>query len=363
MYNKNLTIKRKFPKFLLQWHKKFNNRQMPWKGEKDMYKIWLSEIILQQTRVDQGMAYYNRFLLAYPSVEVLAAAKDQDVMKLWEGLGYYSRCRNLLATARFIVSKKAGIFPKTYQELLMLKGVGPYTAAALASFGLNQPHAVIDGNVIRVLARYFGIYENIQTPTGRKIFSDLARELIDIHEPGVYNQAIMDFGATVCKPLAPLCTSCIMQKVCYAYQHQKTAELPVKQKKLIKKQRWFYYLLVEVKDALIVRVRKQKDIWQHLNEFILLESGKALSKKQILASREFIDFVNLSDDLPTISKVYSQQLTHQTIFGKFIEIKLNKKPALNGYQLKSKKSIQKLAFPGFINKYLSEKQRIITKNR
>ncbi len=354
MYNKNLTIKRKFTKFLLQWHKKFNKRQMPWKGEKDMYKIWLSEIILQQTRVEQGMAYYNRFLVSFPSISRLAAARDAEVMKLWEGLGYYSRCRNLLATARFITSELDGQFPKTYPELLKLKGIGPYTAAALASFGLNQPHAVLDGNVIRVLARYFGIYENAQTGTGKKIFSNLAQELIDLQEPGIYNQAIMDFGATVCKPISPLCESCVMRKNCFAYQHQQANDLPVKQKKSVKRQRWFYYLLVQVNGAFLVRERKQKDIWQHLNEFILLESPRALSKKQVLASGEFIDYVKLSETLPAVSKEYSQQLTHQAIYGRFIEIKLKNTPPLEGYQLKTKKSLQKLAFPGFINKYLGE---------
>jgi len=213
----------------------YNNRAMPWKGEKDAYKIWLSEIILQQTRVEQGWDYYNRFIERFPQIQLLADAKDEEVFKLWEGLGYYSRCKNLLATARFITQEKRGIFPSAYKDILHLKGVGPYTAAAIASFAFNLPHAVVDGNVSRVLSRFFGIATPIDSTAGKQEFTALAQALLDQQSPGIYNQAIMDFGATICKPQLPLCADCPLQAECTAFQTGKISDLPVKEKKLQKK--------------------------------------------------------------------------------------------------------------------------------
>mgnify|MGYP003339694825 CR=1 FL=1 len=214
-----------FTKQLIKWNRFKNKREMPWKFEKNPYKIWLSEIILQQTRVEQGMSYYLNFIRAYPTVHDLANAEDEAVMKLWEGLGYYSRCRNLLATARFISHNKKGNFPNSYEELVKLKGVGPYTAAAIASFAFQLPYAVVDGNVIRVLSRFFGIDKQANTNEGKKIFQQLAQEVLDKKNPGIYNQAIMDFGATVCKPAQPLCDECVMQNYCSAYQKDMVDEI------------------------------------------------------------------------------------------------------------------------------------------
>jgi A/G-specific adenine glycosylase len=197
-------MKPDFTKKLMKWNQSSNNRAMPWKGEKDPYKIWLSEIILQQTRVEQGLGYYERFVKKFPTIKHLAKAPEQEVFKLWEGLGYYTRCKNLIATATFISKEKKGKFPDDYESILSLKGVGPYTAAAIASFAYNLPHAVIDGNVFRVLSRYFGISTPVDTAAGKKMYALLAKELLDKDEPGLYNQAIMDFGAVVCKPLQPL---------------------------------------------------------------------------------------------------------------------------------------------------------------
>ena len=191
------TNKKYFTKTLLLWNKKDNERLMPWKGEKDPYKIWLSEIILQQTRVDQGWDYYNRFIAAYPNIEKLAKAKDEKVFKMWEGLGYYTRCKNLIVTARFIASERKGKFPQIYEEILALKGVGPYTAAAIASFAFNLSYAVVDGNVFRVLSRFFGIDKAVNNTEGKKLFTTLANQLLDKNKPGIYNQAIMDFGASI----------------------------------------------------------------------------------------------------------------------------------------------------------------------
>src|SRR5882757_84990 len=200
-----------FSDHLLKWHKGKNDRKMPWKGEKNPYKVWLSEVILQQTRVQQGWAYYENFLKAFPTIHDLAIAPEQKVFKLWEGLGYYSRCRNLIATAKKIDAEYNGQFPNTYGEILALKGIGPYTAAAIASFAFRLPHAVVDGNVTRVLSRYFGISTPIDTTAGKKLFTELADALLDKEQADIYNQAIMDLGATICLPRNPLCTACMHQ--------------------------------------------------------------------------------------------------------------------------------------------------------
>ncbi len=246
-------MKSLFTKKLLQWNELLNTRAMPWKGEKDPYRIWLSEIILQQTRVDQGLAYYNKFITVFPSIRQLAAAPDQEVFKLWEGLGYYSRCKNLIATARFISSELNGRFPDRYEELRALKGIGPYTAAAIASFAYNLPHAVVDGNVLRVLSRYFGLDTPIDTTDGKKTYNLLADELLDRKHPALYNQAIMDFGAVICKTQQPLCNICIQREDCQAYKCNLVKQLPVKEKSLIKKTRWFYYFVVVYKNSLYIR--------------------------------------------------------------------------------------------------------------
>ena len=227
-----LRRQKQFSKRLLEWNQRNNKREMPWKGEKDPYKIWLSEIILQQTRVEQGLKYYNNFIKAFPDVQALAKTQDAKIFKLWEGLGYYSRCRNLIASARFIAKERKGKFPGTYDDIKSLKGVGPYTAAAIASFAFNLPYAVVDGNVFRVLARVFGINKPIDSAEGKTFFNELATELLDKKQPGLYNQAIMDFGAVVCKPALPLCTKCIIKKNCFAFLNNKVNELPVKEKKI-----------------------------------------------------------------------------------------------------------------------------------
>ncbi len=201
-FNKELLSK--FPALLMRWNRLQNTRQMPWKGEKDPYKIWLSEIILQQTRVEQGLKYYEKFVSNFPEVHKLAAAKDEKVYKLWEGLGYYTRCRNLIESARFISKNLNGKFPSTFDNILALKGVGHYTASAIASFAYNLPHAVVDGNVFRVLSRFFGIKTPIDSTKGKKLFTQLAIELLDKKKPGIYNQGLMDFGAVICKPQVPL---------------------------------------------------------------------------------------------------------------------------------------------------------------
>jgi A/G-specific adenine glycosylase len=231
-----------FTKQLLYWNQTANHRSMPWKGESDPYKIWLSEVILQQTRVDQGRAYYEKFIQAYPTIQDLAKAKDEKVFKLWEGLGYYNRCRNLLHTARHISNHSKGIFPNTYEGLLALKGIGPYTAAAIASFAFNLPYAVVDGNVFRVLARFHGISTPTDTKEGITLFNTLSNQHFAKDQPGAYNQAIMDFGATVCTPSNPDCVACNLSSKCVAFNVNKVNQLPVKIKRITKKKRHFEYV-------------------------------------------------------------------------------------------------------------------------
>lgn len=330
---------------------------MPWKGEKDPYKIWLSEVILQQTRVEQGLGYYERFVQQYPTISHLAAAKDEEVYKLWEGLGYYSRCRNLLATARMIVGENAGKFPETYAEILKLKGVGPYIASAVASFAYNLPYAVLDGNVFRVLSRVYGIETPIDSTQGKKQFTNLANQNLDQKNAAEYNQAIMDFGATVCKPMVPNCSSCPMKKICIAFQNGLVNHLPVKEKVLRKKLRWFYYFLFEVDGKLLVHQRTGKDIWQNLYEFYPFESPEQINWDEQKLKAWLKDQFGVKKYKPKhISNVMNQQLTHQTIKGQFFKIELKTIPKpLEHYQWVTNKEIQKLAFPRFINAFLEMK--------
>jgi len=350
-------MKSSFTKLLMQWHLEENTRQMPWKGEKDPYKIWLSEIILQQTRVEQGWKYYENFIHKYPVIEKLAKAKDEEVFKLWEGLGYYNRCKNLLHTARFITNDKAGVFPDVYEDILQLKGVGPYTAAAIASFAFNKPYAVVDGNVFRVLARVFGKHTPIDSGEGKVLFTKLAQQMIDLQQPALYNQAIMDFGAVVCKPAIPLCHHCPLQKICTAYKEGWVHQLPVKEKVLQKKNRWLYYFIFECNGKILVHKRTGNDIWQNLFEFYLVETGEQVKWNEEKVASMLYEQLGISDaSIVDISPLQKQQLTHQQIKGQFIKVQLNAVPdTLQHYEWTTGKGLQALAFPKFINQYLSIK--------
>ena len=348
--------KKFFSETILKWNQFENKRSMPWKGEKDPYKIWVSEIILQQTRVQQGLEYYERFIKACPDVKSLATAPEQKIYKLWEGLGYYSRCRNLIASAKFINEKLNGVFPERYKDILSLKGIGEYTASAIASFAFNQPYAVLDGNVFRVLSRFFGLHTPVDSTSGKKIFSALAKELIDTGNPSFYNQGIMDFGAVVCKPALPLCNICPLQKKCVAYNNNQINILPVKEKSIRKRERFFNYLVVEQNHKIYVNQRTDKDIWQNLYEFILIETDELISEKEFLKAKRFTSLFKVNNYKVTkISKLYRQKLTHQTITGRFyhITIKTAKAP-LKMYQLTSAKELSLLPFPKFITSYLED---------
>jgi A/G-specific adenine glycosylase len=351
------TAKRKFfAKKLLAWNFSYNDREMPWKGEKDPYKIWLSEIILQQTRVEQGLAYYNRFITQFPTIQKLAKAPETSVFKLWEGLGYYTRCKNLIATAKYIAGELNGKFPDDYEDILALKGIGPYTAAAIGSFAFNLPYAVVDGNVFRVLARVFGIATPIDTTEGKKEFTTLANELLDKKQPGIYNQSLMDLGATICKPQQPLCSSCPLKLNCSGYLQGTIHLLPIKEKSIVKKTRWFYYLIIEHNNSVLVRKRGAKDIWENLYEFVLIEHDKILpleNIKKLPAIKKI--FSKTPFEVIKISKPYRQLLTHQTIHGQFVTIKISAPLSVAGYEAVSQKKLGKLPFPKFITGYLTDK--------
>lgn len=347
-----------FTDLLLKWDKKSNQRPMPWKGEKDPYKIWLSEIILQQTRVEQGWAYYERFISTYPNIHLLANAKENEVFKLWEGLGYYNRCRNLLFTAKYIVKSLNGIFPTNYEDLLKLKGVGPYTAAAIASFAYNLPHAVVDGNVFRVFARYYGIHIPIDTKEGLVVFNKVASENLAFKKAGIYNQALMDFGATICKPMSPLCGNCVMQNTCAAFTQNIVGQLPIKLKVIQKKKRYFDYFLFKLNGKLWIQKRGPGDIWSGLYQFYLVENDKIVTAdnayfQQVLSNQLMIDLEEVK--ITNARKIYQQQLTHQLLTFRFFTIELKKMPkAFEKGDWVSAKNLQKFAFPKTINSFLND---------
>ena len=253
-----------FAATLLQWFKN-NGRSLPWRETNDPYAIWLSEVILQQTRIVQGMSYWERFMAQWPTVNDLAAATENEVLKAWQGLGYYSRARNLHTAAQQVM--ELGGFPQTFKELKTLKGVGDYTAAAIASIAFGEPVAVVDGNVYRVLSRYYGIDTPIDSTEGKKGFQALAQSLLPINEPADYNEAIMDFGATQCTPNSPHCSACPLCETCVAFREQRINELPVKSKKVKQRERHFTYLCIEYEGKIAIHQRGAGDIWQGLWEF------------------------------------------------------------------------------------------------
>ncbi|MEM6376857.1 MAG: A/G-specific adenine glycosylase [Bacteroidota bacterium] len=348
----------RFTESLMHWYEP-DRRPLPWKGIKNPYFIWLSEIILQQTRVEQGMPYYLKFIEHYPTVADLAKAEDDAVMKLWEGLGYYSRARNMLAAARYIMDFHQGVFPSKHKEILALKGVGPYTAAAIASFAYQLPHAVVDGNVYRVLARYFGVDLATDSTAGKKTFSQLAQACLDIDQPDLYNQAIMDFGATICTPKTPQCGDCPLHNDCIARADDRVQELPFKAKKIKKRQRYFYYLEIESEDGVILHKRIQKDIWHSLYQFPLIETQVGVEDLRILEQESLWQALLKPNayHLISTSQPYQQTLTHQKIQARFLKIRLKKSAQIElpeGFFFQPKNRLKQFAFPRVFDCYLED---------
>lgn len=329
---------------------------MPWKLEKNPYFIWLSEIILQQTKVEQGLKYYIKFTSEYPTVHDLAQAPLDNVLLNWEGLGYYSRARNLHKSAKFISEELNGEFPQSYVEILQLKGVGPYTAAAIASFAYNAPHAVLDGNVIRVLSRFFGIEHPYDTTIGKRNFQSLASSLLPKNKAGEYNQAIMDFGATICKPKLMQCHSCPLQESCFAFEKNRQSMLPIKSKKIKVRNRYFHFLVLSEGNHTFIEQRTSKDIWQQLFQFPLVETatGETLSHKAI--------YTHLKEDALSIDKEVielKQKLSHQTIYAKFYRV--SGAGNWNKYRKVEMLNLTNFAFPKIINLFLEENSVILNK--
>ncbi len=297
---------------LLDWYAT-HRRNFPWRETRDPYKVWLSEIILQQTRTQQGLPYYQKFTTAFPTVYQLAEASETEVLKLWQGLGYYSRARNLWATAKIIVEEYEGKFPANFESLLRLKGVGDYTASAIASICFDIPQAVVDGNVYRVLARHFGLYEPINTPAAFKLFKKKAQQLLDTLQPGEFNQALMEFGALQCVPKNPACGDCIFKATCHAFQNNKVNDLPLKGPKIKTQKRFFNYLvLLDSNKQFVLQRRATKDIWQQLYEFPLWESKRNLKQlpPEAIPNNEWCGLSSWKrwNDKPLLHKLSHQEL-------------------------------------------------------
>jgi len=308
------------------WFKK-HQRSLPWRKTADPYKIWLSEVILQQTRVDQGMPYYERFTETFPTISHLASAPDSQIMKLWQGLGYYSRARNLLLTARIINDRYKGRFPSDYQQIRNLPGIGDYTAAAITSFAYNQPYAVVDGNVSRVLSRHFGVIEPIDSHKGKKIIAKLASEELDLSNPGNHNQAIMEFGALQCKPVNPGCEVCPLVVSCVAFSKGLVGLLPVKSKSIKIRNRYFNYLLIRYNDSIYIKQRGPGDIWQNLFDFPLIETESAATVDEIMMSKKWQSFFGKTIiHINEITEQKVHKLSHQHIYTRVIDIRLNREP-------------------------------------
>jgi len=297
---------------ILRWYEKFQ-RDLPWRKTTEPYPIWLSEVILQQTRVNQGLPYYLKFIELFPTVEDLADASEQEVLKAWEGLGYYSRARNLHACAKIISSDYDGKFPKTFEKLLQLPGIGPYTAAAIASFCFDEKVAVVDGNVFRVLARVFGIDLDIRK--SQKYFRKIADEMIPSDRPGMFNQAMMEFGALQCIPRNPDCPQCPVQSHCTAFKMGLQHELPFKSRAKPSRNRYFHYLVLQHEDRLLMRERSSNDIWKNLYDFPLIENKSFLPEEDLLKlSNDLLDSTLMLEE---VSPVYRHLLSHQNLYVRF----------------------------------------------
>jgi A/G-specific adenine glycosylase len=313
-------------KNLRKWYDE-NKRDLPWRLTKSAYKIWLSEIILQQTRVRQGIHYYERFLERFPDVRQLAKAAPEEVLKLWQGLGYYTRARNLHAAAKEIVSHYDGRFPSDYRGLLSLKGVGDYTAAAIASIAFNIPVAVVDGNVLRVLARLHGIRTPVTSSSGKKEIQQLAEAILDRDDPGIHNQSVMELGALICVPQNPLCHECPLKRWCYAFANGLVNELPVKDTISRNRRRYFHYLHITCCGQLLIHQRKKRDIWNSLFEFPLIETARAVSPGRIAEDKQWKQLLEgIPCRIEKVSPLYIHQLSHQTLYVRFYRIRADEFP-------------------------------------
>lgn len=344
----------RFGEKIIQWYGQ-HRRDLPWRRTKDPYKIWLSEIILQQTRVEQGKGYYNRFVSRYPSVSNLARAREADVLKLWQGLGYYSRARNLHAAAREIATRFKGRFPSRYEDIRSLKGVGDYTAAAISAFAFDGKYPAIDGNAFRVLSRYLGIATPIHTALAKTEFSKAAMELMAGHSPSDFNQAVMEIGALVCKPQSPACGICPVNNSCYAFSKKITEAFPVKDRKVKVRNRYFNYLLIRRGKHIHLCKRTGTDIWKNLYDFPLIETPRRISTKSLISSPIWKQRLNgAGGHLLSETKTVKHQLSHQTIHARFFEVSIPVSIKIPGTVMVQEKQVSNYAMPKLIENYLRQ---------
>ncbi len=329
---------------LIKWYSK-NKRNLPWRETKSPYKIWISEIILQQTKVEQGLPYYLKFIKKFPNIHDLAKANENIVLKLWQGLGYYSRARNLHYSSKYISESLNGEFPKNYDDLIQLKGIGKYTASAIASFAFNEKKAVLDGNVFRVLSRYFGIEEPIDTTSGIKIFENIAFKNLPKKNIDTYNQSVMEFGALQCKHVKPLCNSCPLERKCFAFNNNKILSLPIKSKKIIKKERFFNFLVLKSEKFILIEKRVKNDIWKNMYQFPLFEEPlesfcppKELIKNSILYRKTEVTHL----------------LTHQKLNVIFWEFEMKKLFLNKKYKKIEIKNLNDYAVPKIVENYINQ---------
>ncbi|MEL6539245.1 MAG: A/G-specific adenine glycosylase [Bacteroidota bacterium] len=349
----------RFAQRLIAWYQA-NKRDLPWRATRDPYRIWLSEVILQQTRVAQGLPYYERFVEAYPTVVDMANAPEEEVMRLWQGLGYYARARNMHTCARTVATQPEGQFPNNYQDLLKLKGVGKYTAAAIAATAFQEPVAAVDGNVYRVLGRLFGIEEDITSAQGIKVFAARAASLVPRQGADVYTQAIMEFGALHCTPAKPQCLSCPFREYCVAFRTHRQYSLPVKRKKVKVRQRFFYYFVLKHFGMLYMKQRKSKDIWAGLYDFHLVETSKPQEVTQL--DDPLVALLQRHQGaIWEVSPRYRHLLTHQRLYVHFVSVSLTdqllalisahlQQASLKAFSIESTQALPK---PILINNFLS----------
>jgi A/G-specific adenine glycosylase len=348
-----------FSQHLIKWYATAH-RPLPWRKTKDPYKIWLSEIILQQTRIDQGTDYYHRFIDKFPDIFSLAAAQEVEVLKLWQGLGYYSRARNLHATAKMIAHEHNGIFPDDYDTVKGLKGIGPYTAAAVLSIAFNKPYALVDGNVFRVMTRFLAIETPVTDAQTRKTVMAFLDSEIDKKQPGIFNQSLMELGALICKPQNPACNECPLAKDCAALKLGLTSSLPVQGKKIRVTKRYFNYIVITSytgkKRYIYINKRSKTDIWKNLYDFPLIETAKSKSAGRIIKSQEWEEmFSGTHAEVISVSEPVMHQLTHQTLIVRFIEVAIpSKLKSSNDFIRIKTDDILNYPVPRLIEKYLEK---------
>ena len=347
-----------FTQKIVEWYSN-HKRLLPWRDTSDPYKIWISEIILQQTRVAQGFSYYQKFISRFPDLLALARAPEQEIMRLWQGLGYYTRARNLHRCATLLVAHHNALFPRTFDDLRKLPGIGPYTAAAIASIVFGEPVAVVDGNVYRVLARIFGITLDITRPATHRFFFDKANELIPKENPGEFNQALMEFGALQCIPKNPPCDTCIFRNTCVAFASNQQGQLPVKRKKAKSRRRYLYYFVFRQGQTLALQPRTKKDIWHGLFDFQMVETKRSRSIEAVVALSIDLRKLGARAEIGPPSATYRHILSHQTLLVKFVPVALPPKsktqplltPALKFY---TRRQVHQLPKPALIERYLSD---------